>query len=81
MLILAANPQTTNHGEVKGVVRGRTEGTEGIYIPIGRTTISPTRTPRVLKPKNMHAGPLAPSTYVAEDGLIWHLWVEKPCIL
>jgi hypothetical protein len=30
MLILAANPQTTNHREENGGVRVRTEGTEGI---------------------------------------------------
>jgi hypothetical protein len=67
MLMLAANPQTTHHGEVKGVVRGRTEGTEGIYIPIGRTTISPTITPRVLKPKSTHAGTVG-STYIRSRG-------------
>ena len=81
MLILPANPQTTNHGEQNGGVRGRTEGTEGVYSPIGRTIISPTITPEFSNQKLHMQGPLAPPTYVAEDGLIWHLWVQKPFIL
>jgi hypothetical protein len=67
MLILAANPQSTNHGEQNGIVRVRTEGTEGICISIGKTKISPTKTPRVLKPKTTHAGTVG-STYICSRG-------------
>jgi len=41
---------TTNHqtevGDPSGRIRGRTEGAEGNYNPIGRTTISTNYTPQ-----------------------------------
>ena len=33
------------------------------------------------QPKVHIEGLIAPSAYVAEDGLIWHQWEEKPLIL
>ena len=29
----------------------------------------------------LHLGPMAPATYVAEDGLVGHQWEKKPLIL
>jgi hypothetical protein len=40
----AANHRT-EHGVANGGVKGRTEGTEGVCNPIGRTTISANHTP------------------------------------
>jgi hypothetical protein len=39
MQMLVAKHQT-KHGDPNGGDRGRTEGAEGVYNPIGRTTIS-----------------------------------------
>jgi hypothetical protein len=43
--MLAANHQT-EHDDHNGWVKGRTEGAEGVYNPIGRTTISTNQTPK-----------------------------------
>ena len=45
MGMLATNNQT-KQGDYNGGVRERTEGAEGVYNPIGITTISPKQTPR-----------------------------------
>jgi hypothetical protein len=45
MQMFAANYQT-EHRDPNGGVRGRTEGAEGVYNPIGRTSISTKQTPR-----------------------------------
>jgi hypothetical protein len=39
----------TEHGDPKGEVRARTEGAEGVYNLIGRTTISINQTPKTLR--------------------------------
>jgi hypothetical protein len=39
MWIIAADHKT-DHGNPNGGVKGRTEGAEGVCIPIARTTIS-----------------------------------------
>jgi hypothetical protein len=43
MWVLAAN-HWTEHEDPNGGVKGRTEGAEGVCIPIGRTTISTNQT-------------------------------------
>jgi hypothetical protein len=47
MWMLAANHQI-EQWDHNGGVRERTEGTEGVYNPIGRTTISNSQTPSKL---------------------------------
>jgi hypothetical protein len=44
MWVLIANCRTEN-GDPNGGVRGKTEGAEMVYNPIGRTTISMKQTP------------------------------------
>jgi hypothetical protein len=65
--------------------RGRTEGAEGDCNPIGRT-ISTNRINQSSQGlnhqlKSTQGGPMAPAIYVAEDGLIWHQWEERPLVL
>ena len=87
MGMLTANHRT-EHGDHNGGVRGRTKGAEGVYNPIGSTTISTKQTPPPELPgtkpgtKRVHMeGPIAPVGYVAEDGLIWHQWEKSPLVL
>ena len=59
--------------------------------PIGRTTISTNQTDPPLQPPDLPGtkprtrvhmeGPMAPATYVAEDGLVRHQWEERPLVL
>jgi len=44
MWMLAAKHQT-EHGDINGGVRGRTEGVEGVCNPTGGTTISTNKIP------------------------------------
>ena len=38
--------------------------------------------PGTKPPTNEHMeGPMAPAAYVAEDGLIWYQWKERPLVL
>jgi hypothetical protein len=70
----------TEHGVPNGVpngrVRERTEGTEGVCNPIGRTIISTNQIPlgsaeTKAPTKGVHMeGPMAPAAYVTEDGLV-----------
>ena len=55
--MLAAN-HWTKHGFPNGRVRERTEGTEGVCSPIGRTTISTNQSSQGLnnQPKSTHVG-------------------------
>jgi hypothetical protein len=67
----------TEHREVNGGVREKTEAAEAICKHIGRTTISTNQTYQELlgtKPptKKYIVQPMTPAAYVAEDGLIWH---------
>ena len=73
----------TEHWDPNGGVRGKTEGAEGVCNPIGRTTILTNQSPPELsgaKTTNQKIH-MAPATYVAEDGFIWHQWEEKPFVL
>jgi hypothetical protein len=62
MLMLAVNHQT-EHWNSSGRDRGRTEGAERVYNPIGRTTISTNHISQRLnhQPKNTHGGTHASS--------------------
>jgi hypothetical protein len=59
MWMLVANHQT-EHRDHNGGVRGRTEGAEGLWSPIGRTTISTNQIPQssqeLHQPKSTHGG-------------------------
>jgi hypothetical protein len=70
---------------INGGDRRRTEGAQGVYNPIGRTTISTIQTlselPRTKPPTKELEGPMAPAGYVAEDGLVWHQWEKGPFVL
>jgi len=69
--MLAANHWAENRIH-NGGVRERTEGAEGVCNPIGRTTIPTNQTAQSSQGLNHHSksahGPMAPATYVAEDG-------------
>uniref|UniRef100_M0RAW8 Uncharacterized protein n=1 Tax=Rattus norvegicus TaxID=10116 RepID=M0RAW8_RAT len=72
----------TECGDPNGGVRRRTEGAEGVCKPTGRTTISTNQTPQFpgTNPPTKEE-PMAPATYVAEDGLIWHQWEGRSLVL
>jgi hypothetical protein len=75
MQMLAAH-HPTEHRDPSGGVRGRTEGVEGVYNPIGRITISTNQTPQSSQglnhqPKSTHGGTHG-SSCVCNRGLIWH---------
>jgi hypothetical protein len=59
MWLWAANHET-EHKDLNGGVRGRTEGAEGVCIPIGRNTIltnqTPSKLPGSYQPKSAHGG-------------------------
>jgi hypothetical protein len=68
-----------------GRVRGRTKGAEGDCNPIGRKQISTNWTLRAPRDKatNQRAymgWSMAPTTYVAEDSLVWPQW-EGMCLV
>ena len=71
--MLSAN-HWAEQGGPNGGVRERTEGTEGVCNPIGKT-IRTTKAPRVYM-----EGPLAPAVYVIEDGLVGHQWEKRPLV-
>jgi hypothetical protein len=83
--LLAVNHQT-EHGDPNGAVRGRTEGAEGVCNFIRRTTISTNQISRApwdltTNQRVYIALPMAPATYVTEDGLVWSQWEERPLVL
>jgi hypothetical protein len=56
------------------------------HVSIGGTTISTiqiTQSSQALKnkPKNTHGAHMAPSAYVAEDGLVRHQWEKRILVL
>ena len=59
----------TEHGIPNGGFRDRTEGAEGVYNHIGRTMSTNKRVYR--------QGPITPTAYVAEDGLVGHQGEER----
>jgi hypothetical protein len=77
---LAANHWTESR-DPNGRVRGRTEGDEGDYDPLGRTTVSTNRTaPQRCQrlnhqPKRIYMGQsMAPATYRQWEGRCLVLW-------
>jgi hypothetical protein len=63
------------YGDSNGGLRLRTEGTEWVCNPIGRTTISTKHTSQSFRglnyqPKIHMEESMSPAAYVAEDGLI-----------
>jgi hypothetical protein len=84
MRMLAAKHQMEPGNPNEGL-RGRIEGAEGVYNPMGGTTIPTNQTIQSSQrlnpqPKNTH-GPMAPDVCVPEDDLVWHQWEEKPWVL
>jgi len=75
MRMLAANHQT-EHGDPKRGVREWTEGAEGVCNPREKTTILTSQIPQSSQGLNqltsIYGGTMAPVTYVAEDGIVWH---------
>jgi hypothetical protein len=76
----------TECGDPNGEIRARTEGAEGLCIPIGRTTIPTNQTPQSSQglnhqPKSTQGVPMAPAGYVTEEYLIWHHWEGSPLVL
>jgi hypothetical protein len=75
----------TEHRVPNGRVRERMRGAEGVCNPIGKTTISTTRTPQSsqgLTNQGVHMkGTMFPAAYVAEDDLVRHQWEERPLVL
>ena len=77
---------TANHWtqarDHNGRVRGMAKGAEGDCNPISRTTVSTRQTTQSSQglnhqPKSIHGmihSSHSPTTYVAEDCLIWHQW-------
>jgi hypothetical protein len=76
----------TEHNVPSGGVRERTEGAEGVCSLIGRITLSNIETPLSSRglnhqTKSTQEGSMAPSTYAAEDGPVWHQWEQRPLVL
>jgi hypothetical protein len=65
----------------------RTEGAEGVCNPISRTKILTNQTPKNSQGLNyqpsihMEGGPMVPTAYVAEDGLVSHQREGRPVVL
>ena len=82
--MLSANHKT-EHKAPNGSVRERTEGAEGDFNPIERTTISTNQTPQISQGLNHQLKstnrPMAPAAYVAEDGLVGHQWEARSLVL
>jgi hypothetical protein len=60
-----------------------TKGAEGVCSPMWGSTVPTGQTPPELQgtgpPTRVHMeGPMAPATYVAEDGLVGHQWESGP---
>jgi hypothetical protein len=84
MQMLTATHWSGHRDPNRGVTE-RTEGAEGFWNPIGRTT-STNQTLQSSQglnhqPKRTMEGPIAPTAYVAKDGLIWHQWEMRLLIL
>jgi hypothetical protein len=81
---LTAN-HCTEHWVPNGGVRKRTEGDEWVCNPIGRTISTNQTAPRAPRDSSNHRvhmeGPMAPATYVAEDGLYGHQWEKRSLVL
>jgi hypothetical protein len=76
----------TEYWVTSGGVRERTEGAEGVYNPIGRTTISIRQTPQSSQglkhqPQSTHGGTYGSSLMCNRGGLVGHQWGEKPLVL
>jgi hypothetical protein len=72
--------------EPNGEVRARTIGAEGVFSPIGITTVSTNQTPQSSQglnhqPKNTQEVRMALAAYVADDCFIWQHWEESPLVL
>jgi hypothetical protein len=84
--MLIANHRT-EHGDPNRRVRGRTKRAEEVCSPIGRTTISTNWTTQSSQglnhqPKSIYMeGTTTLVTYIAEDGLVYHQWEERPLVL
>ena len=61
----------------------RLKGLEEVCNLIGRTIISTNQNSRdETTNQRVHMeGSMAPVTYVAEDGLVWHQWEGRPLLL
>jgi len=87
-LKISASTCLANHltepGQANGRARGRTKGVEGDCNLIGRTmsTNQTIQSSQRLnhQPKSTHGG-IHGSSYVAEDGLIWHQWEGRLLVL
>jgi hypothetical protein len=78
--MFSANHWTEHRVPNEGVREG-TEGAEGVCNSIGRTIISTNQSPQSSKDhyQGVHMeGPMAPATYIAEDGLVRHQWEVRP---
>jgi hypothetical protein len=53
---------------------------KGFATPWEEQQYQPTRSLRALKRVHMER-PMVPATYVAEDGLVGHLWEERTLVL
>jgi len=74
MMMLATN-HWTEHKDTNGGVRKRTEGTEEVCNPIGRTIISTNKIPPEhpgTKPPTKEYKWRDPDTYVVEHCIVWH---------
>jgi hypothetical protein len=84
--MLTAN-HWTEHSVPNGGDRETTDGDEGIYNPIERTTVSTNHIPPEFSGTKLPTkeytweGPMAPASYIAEDGLVGPQWEERPLVL
>jgi hypothetical protein len=69
---MLADNHWTDYKLKNGGFRERTEGCEGVCNHIGRTTISTNQSSQCLnhQPRSKHRESMAPTVYVAEDGLV-----------
>ena len=83
--ILTAN-HWTEVRDLCGRLRGKTEGAEEDFNPIGRTTVStnpdPAELPRGYVTNQSIHGLVhgSPYTYIAEDCIVWPQW-ERMCLI
>jgi hypothetical protein len=80
--MLSAN-HWTELGEPDKEIGERTEGDEGVCSPMEEATVSTGQTSWsswgwATNQRVQIEGPMAPTTYVAEYGLVGHQWEERP---